>query len=168
LAYATIELNCPAAVTTAQLTGPCAPSGDASHFIVESPDAYSGGSGPPASAGFGFSCAPITQVPFSECKQVYIAATAPGVCHVGLTFADGFTYSTDVTFTSQTDPEPPGCARCPSYIAPASQTMFMVNNPSDTCVEPVLDAGLDAVGGIPSDAPSETSADAEADAGADE
>jgi hypothetical protein len=161
-AYATIELACPATVTGARLTGPCAPSGDASLFLVESSCTYRGGSGPPASAGFGFACAPITQTPFSECKEVYLAATAPGVCHVELTFATGFTYSTDVTFTSQTDPEPPGCAQCPPYIGPASQATFMVHNPSNTCVD---DAGLNAGVDACMDARTEAAVDAGIDAG---
>ncbi len=150
--YAVIELACPAAVTSARLTGPCAPSGDASLFLVEPPATYSGGSGPPASAGFGFACAPITETPFSGCKEVYLAATAPGVCHVELTFATGFTYSTDVTFASQRDPAPPGCAQCPAYIAPSSQATFTVNNPSTTCLDAGSSEGADASTDAASDA----------------
>lgn len=131
-AYAVLELTCRATVTSARLTGPCAPSGD-------------------AGAGFGFSCAPVTEVPFSGCKEVHIAATVPGVCHVELTFATGFTYSTDVTFASQTDPEPPGCGQCPQYVGPASQATFIVDNPATAC----LDAGSDEGADAPTDAPSE-------------
>jgi hypothetical protein len=54
---------------------------------------------------------------------------SPGVCHVELTFATGFTYSADVTFTWQSG----GCSGCPSTIGP-TQGEFTVNNPRDTCV----------------------------------
>ncbi len=55
-----------------------------------------------------------------------------GVCHVGLTFAGGFTYSADVTFFEQSQ----GCG--PPLIQP-SQGALAVSNPSTTCLE----AGLD-------------------------
>jgi hypothetical protein len=62
---------------------------------------------------------------------VGVVSPSPGVCHIELTFATGFTYSADVTFTEQT--------ACNSFIGPTSGP-FMVNNPSDTC----LDAGPSA------------------------
>ena len=38
-----------------------------------------------------------------------ISSPSPGVCHVTLTFATGFTYSADVTFIAQNDGDTPGC-----------------------------------------------------------
>ncbi|HEY3815899.1 MAG TPA: hypothetical protein VGL81_01950 [Polyangiaceae bacterium] len=72
-------------------------------------------------------------------RGVSFTSPSPGVCHVELVFATGFTYSRDVTFTVQSVTMPPGCAQCPSFIAP-TQGFFTVDNPSNTCV----DAGLDA------------------------
>ena len=72
-----------------------------------------------------------------------IESPSPGVCHVALTFATGFVYSADVTFVSQTDPEPAGCATCPPYIT-ATQRTFMVDNPPATCIAAGTDAGRDA------------------------
>lgn len=67
---------------------------------------------------------------------VSVPSPSPGVCHIELQFATGFTYATDVTFTSQSD----GCG---SFIGPAS-TPYVVNNPPDTCL--ASDAG-DGEGG---------------------
>jgi hypothetical protein len=78
---------------------------------------------------------------------VSFTSPSPGVCHVELIFATGFTYSTDVTFTQVTDSSPPGCQQCPSFIAP-TQGFTAVHNPSNTCV----DAGLDAAGDASGDA----------------
>jgi|HubBroStandDraft_4_1064222.scaffolds.fasta_scaffold250070_2 hypothetical protein len=64
----------------------------------------------------------------------------PGTCHVTFTFATGFTYSADVTFASMNDSEP-GCAPCPSYIGPVSNSGPKVNNPPETCV--ALDSGAE-------------------------
>jgi hypothetical protein len=61
---------------------------------------------------------------------VTVASSGPGVCHVVLTFATGFTYSTDLTFTSMAQ----GCG-CPNYIGPTTTGPIMVNNPSNTCVD---------------------------------
>jgi len=72
-----------------------------------------------------------------------IESSQPGVCHVELTFATGFTYSTDVTFALQPDPTRPGCAPCPAFVGP-TQGRFMVNNPSTTCVAATSDAAPDA------------------------
>lgn len=123
-----------------------------------------GGAACPGSCGLGnavefdLSCDPadITNIPLSGgCAKgdanpanyvcgkhdcICVGSPIPGVCHVELTFATGFIYSADVTFTSQPgDPGGPGCPPCPSYIAP-TQGKFVVNNPSTTCI----DAGADA------------------------
>jgi hypothetical protein len=100
---------------------------------------------------------PKVGIPCAQ-AQVLIEPTQAGDCHVDLTLAGGFQYSTDVTF-AQTTTE--GCCPCTS-VAP-TQTTFMVNNPSMTCV----DAGLDAQADAPPDAPSDAAVDAQADAGAD-
>ncbi len=68
-------------------------------------------------------------------RQVSVGSSAPGDCHIVLTFATGFTYSADVTFTTRTV-----CGHCP-YVAPTSDP-FTVNNPSNTCVA-LPDAGAD-------------------------
>ena len=83
----------------------------------------------PNTAGLAF------QTPSTSESDVTVFSAGPGVCHIELTFATGFTYSTDVTFTQVSED---GCA-CPSLFA-ATSGPFTVNNPSDTCV----DAGLDA------------------------
>jgi hypothetical protein len=70
-----------------------------------------------------------------------ISSPSPGVCHVTLTFATGFTYSADVTFILQNDGDTPGCPVW-HYTAP-TQRAFTVNNPSTTCVGTGLDAGSD-------------------------
>jgi len=67
--------------------------------------------------------------------DVAVGSPVPGSCHIVLTFATGFTYSADVTFTTQTS-----CGHCP-YEAPTSGR-FQVNNPPDTCVA-LPDAGAD-------------------------
>jgi hypothetical protein len=74
--------------------------------------------------------------------SLQIGSPTPGICHVTLTFATGFTYSTDVTFVSQTTPAPPGCGGCSPYIAP-TQREFAVDNPSTTYVDAGADAGVD-------------------------
>jgi hypothetical protein len=66
-----------------------------------------------------------------------VFAASPGTCHVVLTFATGFTYSADVTFTEQSQ----SCG-CPSYVGPNGPGGFQVNNPPDTCA-----AIADAAGG---------------------
>jgi hypothetical protein len=72
--------------------------------------------------------------------RVFVDSQSPGVCHVELTFATGFTYSADVTFASQPGGVcgGPQC-KCADYLTPTSGP-FTVNNPSTTCV----DAGSDA------------------------
>jgi hypothetical protein len=106
---------------------------------------------PPNPASFLLSCASanLTQVGLSgPCAtgdaspahyvsgtSVDIYSAGAGVCHVELTFETGFTYSTDVTFTSVMAGDP----KCPSPIVSPTQSTFVVNNPSNTCVN---DAGL--------------------------
>jgi hypothetical protein len=70
-----------------------------------------------------------------------ISSPTPGVCHVTLTFATGFTYSADVTFIAQNDGDTPGCPVW-QYTAP-TQRAFTVNNPSTTCVDAGIDGGGD-------------------------
>jgi hypothetical protein len=113
---ATFVLSCDSTdLTSVLLSGPCA-TGDAS----------------PSNYFFG-----------SYTSFVHVVSPSPGVCHVELTFATGFTYSADVQFTEQSDNEPSHCA-CSSYVAPVStQSTFVVNNPSTTCVDAGLDAGED-------------------------
>jgi hypothetical protein len=67
--------------------------------------------------------------------DVGVFSGGPGTCHVQLTFASGFTYSTDVAFTAQMQ----FCA-CPTAFVPTSGP-FMVDNPAGTCI-----AGPDAGG----------------------
>jgi hypothetical protein len=112
---AIFNLSCgPTDLTSVALSGPCS-TGDAS----------------PSNYLFG-----------AVSKSLAFDSPSPGRCHVFLTFATGFTYSTDVTFTSQTDTVPPGC-HVSSYTAPTQQT-FTVNNPGGTCVVHNADAGVDA------------------------
>jgi hypothetical protein len=102
-------------------------------------------------------------------QSVEVSSPTPGVCHVDLTFATGFTYSADVTFESHTINQPicDGTEIRP-YVAP-TQTPFTVNTPSTTCVDAGLDASVsDTQADAPTDAPSEAAVDAQADAGADE
>ena len=83
---------------------------------------------------FGADAAPSTNLPHASSTSVQIGSPTPGVCHVTLTFASGFTYSADVTFVSQTDPAPSGCPTCSPYVTPTQRT-FTVNNPTTTCVD---------------------------------
>jgi hypothetical protein len=72
--------------------------------------------------------------------SVFVQSPNPGVCHVELVFATGFTYSADVTFTSQPGGVcgGPQC-KCPDYVVPTSGP-FTVDNPNDTCAAE-FDAG---------------------------
>jgi hypothetical protein len=107
---AIFDLSCgPTDLTSVVISGPCA-TGDASLS---------------------------NHVSGSESQYVSLSSPSPGVCHVELTFATGFTYSADVTFVSESVVGP--CA-CPSSTAPTQNT-FMVNNPSTTCVDAGVDAG---------------------------
>jgi hypothetical protein len=64
-------------------------------------------------------------------EWVEIASPNPGVCHVRLTFATGFIYSVDVTFTSQTAEG--DCVPSFSYVGP-TQVVFPVTDPGETCM----------------------------------
>jgi hypothetical protein len=77
--------------------------------------------------------------------RVFVESQSPGVCHIELTFATGFTYPADVTFTLHPGGVcgGPQC-KCGDYLAPTSGP-FTVNNPSNTCVA-IPDAGDDANG----------------------
>jgi hypothetical protein len=75
---------------------------------------------------------PATYLGGPQQQYVYIPSYEVGDCHVELTFASGFTFSTDVHFSSQTDESDPQCP-C-GYIQPDKQTIA-VNNPSSTCVD---------------------------------
>jgi hypothetical protein len=95
-------------------------------------------------------------------QDVGISSPTPGTCHIELIFRTGFTYTADVTFSSQTAGS---CRECPSYIGPTSG-QFMVKNPSSTCVDAASDGGQPVGdGGSTADAPSEATVDAAADAG---
>ncbi len=69
--------------------------------------------------------------------SVNVFSPAAGACSVMLTFATGFTYSQDVTFTSESTPLPPGC-ECWQHTVPATAS-FAVDNPPETCAD--ADAG---------------------------
>jgi hypothetical protein len=103
---AILDLSCgPTDLTNVALSGPCS-TGDA------------GG---------------LDSVFGPKMNSIAIASPSPGDCHVVLTFATGFTFSTDLTFVSRTFTDPPGCGT-QVYAAPTESTV-MVNNPSDTCVD---------------------------------
>jgi hypothetical protein len=65
---------------------------------------------------------------------VTVTSPNPGNCHVVLSFATGFTFSADVTFVTHIETDPPG-SNCTSPYTGPTQSMFTVNNPSDTCVD---------------------------------
>jgi hypothetical protein len=69
----------------------------------------------------------------SDGQHVLLSSWSPGVCSVELMFATGFTYSAQVTFVSQTVGNPNRCS-CQTTISP-TQSTFVVNNPSTTCVD---------------------------------
>ncbi len=56
-------------------------------------------------------------------------ALTSGDCHVVLTFAGGFTYTTDVQFMDV----PQACCGCPGAALAASPTEAVVDNPMATC-----------------------------------
>ncbi|HEY6460918.1 MAG TPA: hypothetical protein VIY73_12230 [Polyangiaceae bacterium] len=82
---------------------------------------------------------------------VYVRSGGPGVCHVDLTFATGFTYSVDVTFASQPGGVcgGPQCS-CGDYVRPTGGP-FVVDDPHTTCVDSGVDGSTDAAT-CPSDA----------------
>jgi hypothetical protein len=117
---ATFELSCvPTDLSAVAVSGPCA-AGDAGASIYVSPSSGSYAS-------------------LAETQYVYVSSPNAGVCHVVLTFANGFIYGADVTFAALTDDSLPGCPPCPSYVGPTQGT-FLVPNPKGTCV----DGGLDS------------------------
>jgi hypothetical protein len=96
----------------------------------------------------------------AQAQAVYVSSPSPGVCHVELTFATGFTYTTDVTFESMTFTN---CGTTATFIGP-TQTVFDVDNPSDTCGDAGFDAAVLYLGAdAATDAPSEAALDAQAD-----
>jgi hypothetical protein len=76
--------------------------------------------------------------------MVMVASQSAGACHVVLTFATGFTYSADVTFTSK----PGGVCGGPQCKCPdpalSTSGPIPVNNPSNTCVDAGLEGARDA------------------------
>jgi hypothetical protein len=116
---ATLVLSCGASdLSNVALSGPCA-AGDAAAYST--PDS-------------------------SDPQNVYVRSPSAGVCHVELTFATGFTYATDVTFTSTTITS--GC--CPGTGVKPTQSVFMVDNPDTTCVDAAVEGGVEvgADGGL--------------------
>jgi hypothetical protein len=111
--FAEVYLSCPTTtLTSVRLSGPCANGGDGS--INPANFAYGNGGG--------------------------IGSPIPGVCRVEFTFATGFTYSTDVEFTSMPTSQPASCPPCPPFVGPTKGAIF-VDIPSDTCL--AADAGAD-------------------------
>jgi hypothetical protein len=68
---------------------------------------------------------------------VSVTSPSPGVCHVELVFATGFTFTSDVTFVSK---PALSCGDTAVYVGPAPGVALHVNNPVTTC----LDGGPDA------------------------
>jgi hypothetical protein len=68
--------------------------------------------------------------PFIHGAQVTVAGFTPGTCAVRLSFANGFVYSTDVTFVLND-----GGGGCPAPAVVPTQYVFIVNNPISTCIE---------------------------------
>jgi hypothetical protein len=102
----TLDLACGGTdLTSVILTGAC------NEGNITSPDTYLGG---------------------PHQQYVYLPADEAGPCHVKLVFATGFTFSTDVHFSTLTDDSDPQCT-C-QYVQ-ADQTTIAVNNPASTCVD---------------------------------
>lgn len=100
---ATFDLACaPSALTAVKVSGPCSSSN-----MSTDPAAYEGN----GEVGPG---------------KLEVGSQVAGLCHVDLTFASGFVYSTDVTFTGTSD----GCGT--GFITP-TQSAFAVNGPGSTC-----------------------------------
>ena len=98
---AVFYLSCPSAdLTAVNLSGPCATGQDAS-----------------APAAHNFSGDTLSLV-----------TGYAGVCHVELTFSNGFVYSTDINFQRQ----PSEHCGCSPRAVPTPRTV-MVPNPPDTC-----------------------------------
>jgi hypothetical protein len=64
----------------------------------------------------------------------YVAGESAGTCHVVLTFATGFVFATDVTFTEATSYVcgMPSCGSCGQITTPGSSPVG-VDNPGSTC-----------------------------------
>ncbi len=108
---ATFELACaPTDLTTVNVSGPC--SGN--NLLSDPANYYGNGEG-----GLG---------------TLEVGSQVAGLCHVELTFASGFVYSTDVTFTGTSN----SCGT--GFISP-TQSVFVVNNPRSTCVDGTSAAG---------------------------
>jgi hypothetical protein len=77
--------------------------------------------------------------------EVFVDSQGPGVCHVELTFATGFTFATDVTFATRSGGVcgGPQC-KCADYVE-ATSGPFVVQNPGATCVD--AGAGADREAG---------------------
>jgi hypothetical protein len=102
---ATFELACaPSDLTAVNVSGPCSSSN-----MGSDPADYDGN----GEVGLG---------------KLEVGSQVAGLCHVDLTFASGFVYSTDVTFTGTSD----SCGT--GFISP-TQSVFAVNNPASTCMD---------------------------------
>ena len=111
-ANAVISVPCPAGVIAATSTGPC--TAPATH------DAYSN-----------FAPTPET---------LYVLGTGTGTCHVQITFADGYVYTSDIQFVSHPGNNSPGCPSCPAITDPVAQPPAAID-PGASCVS---DGGADS------------------------
>ena len=108
---ATFELACaPSDLTAVNILGPCA----GNNLRSDPADYYGNGEG-----GLG---------------KLEVSSQVAGLCHVELTFASGFVYSTNVTFAGTAD-------RCGTAFINPTQSTFTVNNPISTCVDAGSAAG---------------------------
>jgi len=108
---ATFDLACaPSDLTAVKVSGPCSSSN-----MSTDPAVYerNGEAGP---------------------GKLEVGSQVAGLCHVDLTFASGFVYSTDVTFTGTSD----GCGT--GFITP-TQSVFAVNSPGSACADAGSAAG---------------------------
>jgi hypothetical protein len=102
---ATFELACAATDLTAVIvSGPCS----SNNMLSDPADYYGNGEG-----GLG---------------KLEVGSQVAGLCHVELTFASGFVYSTNVTFIGMSD-------TCGTSSISPTQSVFVVNNPSSTCTD---------------------------------
>jgi hypothetical protein len=133
-----LKLSCPAVIAHVELTGVCADAMDASAPPGDPLDAATSDGASPAASQYDLRCGSRTEFP-TVCGYFVLGATAAGSCHVELTLASGFTYSTDLQFELRSAKETSDCPSCPPHIAPTVNTVI-VSNPDDTCV-------VDASGG---------------------
>ena len=133
-----LKLSCPAVITHLELMGVCANAVDAAAPSGDSLDAATSDGASPTASQYDLSCGSRTEFP-AVCGYFVLGATAAGDCHVELTLANGFTYSTDLQFELRSPKETSDCPSCPPHIAPTVDTMT-VSNSDDTCV-------VDASGG---------------------